>query len=171
MSDFGFEFNAEEVPASERGEFELIPAGTRAMFQITEAEIVPTKSGSGLKYTAAILDGPFENRKVWGFINVQNANVQCENIGQRELADLCLAIGKAKVSATEDLLFEPFEATLGVQKDKSGQYEPKNVIKKYHAKGGAAPSTAPQSRAGTSVPASKAPPAKTEKPWRTTKAA
>lgn len=164
--EFGFTFNAEEVPASERGEFELIPAGTRVLMQITEADIVPTKSGSGLKYTATILTGEYENRKIWGFINVQNVNTQCENIGQRELADLCLAIGRPKVDATEDLLFAPFEGTLGIQKDKSGQYEPKNVIKKYHAKDGEAPSKSAVPKAQVAAaPAAK--PAATKKPWQT----
>jgi hypothetical protein len=159
--EFGFTFDASEVPESERGEFTPIPANTRVMMQITEADIVPTRSGQGLKFTAEIVEGQYEKRKVWGFINVQNASEEAQKIGQRELADLCLAMGRPQVGATEDLLFAPFEATLGVKADKT--YGPKNIIKRYH-KPGEVSRAAPQVQQRQAVPAQ---PATQNKPWKT----
>lgn len=169
MSQLGYTFDANDVPESERGEFTVIPAGTRVTMQVTEADVIPTKSGKGLKFTCQIVAGQYENRKVWGFINIENASAEAEKIGRRELADLCIAMGRPSIDETEDLLFAPFDATLGVKADAT--YGPKNVIKRYH-KPGEQSSNSAQHRAGTSVPQSRpapaAKPATTQdKPWKT----
>lgn len=163
MSQLGYTFNADEVPANERGEFEVIPANTRVTLQVTEADVVPTRSGKGLKFTCQIVAGQYENRKIWGFINIENASAEAEKIGRRELADLCIAMGRPAIDETEDLLFAPFDATLGVKADKT--YGPKNVIKRYHKLGEVAAAPAQQARqpASTAKPA----PAAQDKPWRT----
>lgn len=162
MSQLGYTFDANDIPASERGEFEVIPANTRVQLQITEADVVPTRSGKGLKFTCQIVSGQYENRKIWGFINIENASAEAERIGRRELADLCLAIGRPSIDETEDLLFAPFEATLGVKADAT--YGPKNAIKRYHKPGEEAAKSAPARQA---APAAKPAPAAQDKPWRT----
>lgn len=162
--EFGFTFDATSVPESERSEFTPIPAGTRVTMQVTEADVIPTKSGKGLKFTCQIVAGQYENRKVWGFINIENASQQAEQIGQRELADLCIAMGRPAIDATEDLLFAPFDATLGVKADAT--YGPKNVIKRYHKPGEAAVKSAPVQQARQAAPAAKPAPAQ-DKPWKT----
>jgi hypothetical protein len=167
--ELGFTFNANEVPEDERS-FDLIPAGTRCWFEIIEADVVPTKNNNGkiLKATAEIKAGVYENRKVWIQINVENANEQAQLIGQQELARLCKAVGKPIVSDTNDLMFAPFEGTLGVQKDKTGQYPDRNIIKTYHA-----PGSAPVARQATAAvqKAAPAPAAAKKKPWETQAAA
>lgn len=162
--EFGFTFDATAVPESERSEFTPIPAGTRVTMQVTEAEIIPTKSGKGLKFTCEIVTGQYENRKVWGFINIENASQQAEQIGQRELADLCIAMGRPAIDATEDLLFAPFDATLGVKADAT--YGPKNVIKRYHKPGETAKPVAVQA-ARQAAPAAAKPATTQDKPWKT----
>jgi hypothetical protein len=132
--DFGFTFNVADAPESEQGEFKPITAGTRVLMHVEEAELKPTKTGLGIKLKFRVLAGEWENWPVRGFINVQNASEQAQNIGLRELASLCKAMGRENVASTEELLYQPFEATVGVKEDE--QYGPQNVIKKYHAKGG-----------------------------------
>lgn len=160
--EFGFTFDATAVPESDRPDYVPIPANTRVTLQVIEADILPTRSGKGLKLLFQVVSGQYETRKVRGFINIENASQQAEQIGQRELADLCLAMGRPAIDATEDLLYAPFEATLGVKPDPT--YGPQNVIKRYHKPGETAAKPAQAVR--QPVPAAK--PATTQdKPWKT----
>lgn len=167
--ELGFTFNANEVPEDERT-FDLIPNGTRAWFEIVEADVVQTKTGgTGIKATAEIKAGPFENRKIFLFINIANANPQAQLIGQQELARLCKAMGKDVVTDTADLLFTPFEGTVGIRKDKTGEYSDQNTIKTYHPLGGA--SVKPMAAAKPATQAAPAPAAAKKKPWEQSRAA
>jgi hypothetical protein len=161
--EFGFTFDANEVEPDERqpGDFSPIPANTRVTLQAIEAELVPTKTGQGIKLAFEVIAGQYEKRRVWEFINVQNASAQAEAIGRRQLADLCLAMGRPTVEATEDLLYAPFEATLGVKTDKT--YGPKNMIRKYHAVGEPAKGPILPPRQAAQPPQSSAP---ANKPWQ-----
>lgn len=169
MSNLGFTFNADEVPEDERS-FDLIPNGTRCWFEIIEADVVDTKTGGKMiKCTAEIKAGTYKNRKVWININIVNANAQAQLIGQQELAKLCKAIGKPELNDTADLLFTPFEGTVGIRKDKTGEYSDQNVIKTYHI-----PGAAPAKPAAAAKPAAQTAPAaaaKKTKPWETSRAA
>lgn len=144
--EFGFTFDANEVEPDERqaGDYQPIRSGTRLHMQCIEAELIPTRNdGQGIKLTHQVISGEYENRKVWDFINVSlPSSPKAEAIGRSQLAALCKAMGRPQVSSTEDLLYAPFEATVGVKAgdviqgtNPPERYPAKNTIKTYHAQG------------------------------------
>lgn len=167
--EFGFTFDANEVEPDERqpGDFKPIPVNTRVTLQCIEAELKPTKSGQAIFVTDEVVSGDYEKRRIWSIINVQNASPEAERIARRQLADRCLAMGRPKVEATEDLLYVPFEATLGVKRDET--YGDKNVIKKYHAQG--EQPAAPRQQAPVQRPAPAPAKPTGAKPWQRNNAA
>lgn len=162
-------FDASQVDPTST--FDTFPKGEYTMC-VRESEINPTKAGTGhlLKYTAEVLDGPLAGRKVFGNMNIANPNPDAQAIGQRELSQLCHAVGKLKVADSVELHDLPFIARVGIEVDKAGQYDDKNVIKQFKpmpqagalAGGAQAPAPAPQpvvGQAPAAVVAPTAPPA------------
>jgi hypothetical protein len=140
MASLGGTFDPNEIPQDERS-FEPMPAGDYPC-QIVDSEIVTTKSGGEmLKLTLEVTDGQYANRKVWDNLNIRNANAQAQQIAHRALADLCAACGLGPISDSEELHFRPFIAALKIEQDKSGQYEPRNAVKRYKARGGQPPAS------------------------------
>lgn len=144
--------------------FEVIPAG-KYKVQVVNSEMKPTKDGAGqyLWLELEILDGEYQNRKLWDRINLVNSNAQAVEIAQRTLSALCHATGKLHVSDSEELHFIPVIATVKVRAA-SGQYEASNEIRGYSAAGNVTPMARP---AATTVAAA-APPAATTTaaPWK-----
>lgn len=138
---FGSDFDPNAVPENDRN-FDPIPGGDYLM-QVTESEIVPTKSGEGdiLKLTIEVMEGPFENRKIWDNLNIRNPNAQAQSIAQRALADLCIAVGVTGLRNSDDLHFRPFIGTVKVEPAKDG-YGAQNRMKRYKPRGGVAPQAA-----------------------------
>lgn len=125
-------FNPDAVADEER---ELLPGGMYVA-HVIESDVVAAKTGSGqlLNLTWEIVDGPCAKRRVWDRINIQNANAQAQEIGQRQLKRLCTAVGHAGVlTDSEQLHFKPHRIRVAVETDSSGQYPPKNVVKAYEA--------------------------------------
>ncbi len=149
MAALGFQFNANEVPQEER---ELLPAGNY-MVLIENSELVQTKSGSGtmLKLVLNVLDGPYQNRKIFWNINIVNQNDLAQQIGQRQLAQLCHAIGKVTIQDSGELHLIPFIARIAVRQDKSGQYQDQNEVKE------AKPVSGAQTPAASTLPAAQRP--------------
>lgn len=118
MADLGETFNAQAVPPSERN-FDVIPRNTWVRAHIVESDLVATKEGTGKRITLTweILEGPYKNRKCWQGINYKNNNAQAQSIGQRELADICQAIGIPPISNTSLIEFKPMDVKLGIEKD------------------------------------------------------
>lgn len=131
MANLGQDFDANTVePAAPR---ELLPAD-KYPAQAVKSDIVPTKAGNGKIAVIEwdIIDGQFKGRKLWSRINIINASVQAQEIGQRELSAICHATGQLKVSDTEQLHFKPVLLTVAV-KAAEGNYGPSNEIKGYEA--------------------------------------
>lgn len=166
MANFGFHFDADQVEVSQP-EFTLIPKGTKCWFELIEADIVPTRSGSQLTYTAEIKGPEYVSRKVWGRITLQcTTSQEAEKIGMGQLAALCKAIGISRPSDTNDLLGQPFEGTIGIKKGngtdpKTGEpYADQNIIAYFKA------ADAAPAQPARPVPAAKpAPAAAGRKPW------
>lgn len=167
-------FAPNDVPADDRN-FEPIPVGVYKV-QVIESKIEDTKSGSGqmLVLTLEILDGEYANRRLWDRLNIQNQNPQAQQIAQRALADLCLAIGITQLRDTDELQFKPLDVKVGIRQDKTGQYGPQNTVryavgaKTAPAAGNAAPRQAAPAARGPSAAGG----AKTgAKPWNQPKAA
>jgi hypothetical protein len=122
-------FNPADIPEDDRN-FDPIPAGTYKM-QVIESRLEDTKSGSGqmLVLTLEVIDGQYQNRRVWDRLNIVNDNADAQRIAQRALADLCLQIGVAPLKDSEQLHFKPFMGKVTIQPDKTGQYGPQNRVR------------------------------------------
>lgn len=123
-------FNPDQVQDDAR---ELLPPG-QYVAQIIESDVVATKSGSGqmLKLTFEIVDGPLTKRRIWENLNIQNQNAVTQDIAQKSLKRICVAVGHSGVlTDSETLHFKPMRIRVAVEADKSGQYGDQNRIKGY----------------------------------------
>ncbi|RWO08206.1 DUF669 domain-containing protein [Mesorhizobium sp.] len=144
MAALGKRFNAQEYDTTQREGFDELPAGIM-QFEIEASDVVETgpenaRTGKGLKYTSNVI-APEEvkGRKFFGFINLENANAQAQEIGQKEFASLCRAIGISEVEDSEDLHFHSYTVKLGLGKpskktnaDGTPQYPARMEIKRYY---------------------------------------
>lgn len=132
MASLGNKFNAQEHDTEQR-DFETLPDGDYRL-EVSASEIKPTKANNGtiLRLTYDVIEPEqYKGRKIFANINIENANVQAQEIGQKELASLCRAIGKESIDDSEDLHYEPFTAKVGLEKAQAG-YSPRNQIKKFY---------------------------------------
>lgn len=133
-------FNAAEVDTTSR---DAIPSGTYEAV-VSDSEMRATKSGTGMgiNLTFEILsDGPAKGRKVFAWINYENANPKAQQIGREELASLCKAVGVTNLSDTCQLHNLPLVITVGLDRNDPT----KNVIRSYKAKCAPAVQTAQRS--------------------------
>lgn len=132
-------WNPDEVPEDERDNLDPIPPG-RYELEVVDSDLVQTKSGKGmlLKLQHRVTSGQFENRRIFTQHNFQHENATAQEIGQREIKNLCAAIGHmGPLEDSNDLHGIPFMASVKIEQDKSGQYEPKNAISRFIPRGGA----------------------------------
>ena len=68
-----------------------------------------TKAGTGqmLWLDLEVLEGPLQGRHVYDQLNLINPNPTAEEIAQRTLCAICHAVGKLRVSDSEELHFLP----------------------------------------------------------------
>lgn len=149
-------FNANEVPPEESRE--LIPAGNYLAL-IENSELVTTKAGTGtmLALTFSILEGPYQHRKVFTRLNVQNQNAVAEQIGQRQLSQLCHAVGRLQISDSSELHLLPMVIRVAIDRDKTGQYGDRNDIKEFKPATGQPAIPAPATRPAFQQPAAARP--------------
>jgi hypothetical protein len=110
--------------------FDLLPIGVYPA-QIIEAEIkVPqSNDGQGVKLVWQIIEGDYEKRQVWQNITYQHSNAQAQEIGRRQLKDLCIACGiTTGISGPDPFKFIPCKIRVGIKKDQEGIYDDKNVV-------------------------------------------
>lgn len=127
MANLGSAFDATQVePAGDRS---VLPAG-EYLAAIAKSEVKETKNGSGryINLEFEVMDGPAKGRRFWTMLNLWNANQQTVEIAQRALSSICHAIGKLRVSDTEELHGAPMLVRLGVKTDSYGE---KNDVKGY----------------------------------------
>ncbi len=142
-------FNAAEVDTTSR---DAIPSGTYEAV-VTDSETRATKNGNGMgiNLTFEILsEGPAKGRKVFAWINYENASAKAQQIGREELASLCKAVGVVELDDTVQLHNLPLLITVGLDRNDPT----KNVIKAYKAK-----------TAQTQQPVQKSPQASGAAPW------
>ena len=97
MSFLGETISVNDLPVSEAGNYDPLPAGWYTA-HISGAEIKATKAGDG-SYIAVRYDitGPsHQGRVVFGNLNIRNASAKAEEIGRQQLGDIMRAIGLAK---------------------------------------------------------------------------
>lgn len=164
------ELNFNAATVSPQQSFQALPAGVYTCMAV-ESEVKPTKSGAGqiANFTLQVMEGPFNGRKLFARINIQNQNPDAEKIGQSQLSALCHAVGVLNVADTAQLHNRPFRAKVKVRKDDTGRYEDQNEVSGYESVGDAAPA-----QAGFVAPAATAPAAPAAAapapPWKRTAA-
>ena len=125
-------FNVNDLPQSEQGNFEPLPAGWYSV-KITGAELKTTKSGTG-QYISVRYDvtGPtHQGRVVFGMLNIRNQNPKAEEIGRQQLGELMRAIGLTSVQDTDQLIGGALSIKLAIRQQEG--YEPSNDVKAYKA--------------------------------------
>lgn len=172
MANLGMNFDATAVEPDTGGRSNPIPEG-RYVLQVVESDVVENSKGNGsiLKLTLEVFDGPLTGRKLFENLNIQHANVQAQEIAQKQLSALCHAAGVTAVTDSAELHYQPFEADVGIEpespKPGGGTYAAKNKITKYHF----GEASAPAGKAPATRPAQTAAPAAAAKPWQRSKAA
>ena len=154
MEDFQLSNDFNQVEESDG--FELLPKGDYK-FRATDIQLKSTKDGSGKYFnvTFDVTEGPLEGRKVFQNFNVVNKNPDAVQIGLGEIkawfracyGDQVDQIGQLMASHVAQLEGVEFVATVGIEKDKSGQYGDKNKIVKFKPQGTALDQPATQQSA------------------------
>jgi hypothetical protein len=127
MTDFFEPFDPSQYQGST---YDLLPIGIYSA-QIIEAEITVPQSldGQGVKLVWSITNGEYANRQVWHRITFAHSNPQAQDIGRRQLKDLCEACGiTTSISNPEPFKFIECKIRIGIEKDKDGVYDDKNVV-------------------------------------------
>lgn len=153
MAQLGNTFDASHVDPTPR--FDPIPAGDYPVI-ITASELKHTKDGSGqyLELREEIQGGEFAGRLIFDRLNLFNNNQKAVEIAQRQLSQICHAIGVLQVQNSEQLHNRPLVAMVKVR-PASGQYEASNEIKGYKPAPGvpiAQQPAAPRAQAPASQP-------------------
>lgn len=132
MANLGQRFNAQDHDTEQRDYAEL-PNGIYQM-EIEASDVGPTKAGSGmiLKTTNVVIaPDAYKGRKLFNNYNLENPNPQAQEIGQRQFASLCRAIGADSVEDSEELHFRSFTVKVGLGKAQNG-YPARAEIKAYY---------------------------------------
>lgn len=140
MSDLGMDFDATTV-APNAGFGQPIPNGDYVL-AMTASERKTTDSGWGLSCEFTVQDGEFKGRKVFTFLNLQNASAEAVKIAQGDLSAICHATGVLRTSNAQDFYNIPLLAHVKVtpkrEDKKTGkQYDEGNKITSYKRIGGA----------------------------------
>ena len=157
-------FDAAALPQSNSGIYDPLPPGWYSA-TITQAELRPTKDGSG-EYIRARYDivGPtHQGRVVFGNFNIKNASAKAEEIGRAQLGDVMRAIGLARLTDTDQLIGGNLSIKLDIR-PATEQYAAQNEVRGFRAISASAPA---QSASHQPPPGPKpsAPPAKAAPPW------
>lgn len=162
MASLGQYAGSELVEGSQS--FDPIPAGVYDM-EVVASDVVPTKNGKGtmLKLELVVTSGEYESRRVWANLNIVNESVKAQEIGQRQLSDLCRACGLAAVPGeSEEFHGIPIRVNVGVETDP--QYGAKNVVKRFLSDGDTAPAQPQPARQAAAAPRTNAAPANSSRP-------
>lgn len=138
MADLGGVFNANDVqPAS----FDVLPAGEYEAV-IVNSEMKATKDGLGkyLNLEIQILNGPYQNRKVFDKLNLVNNNAQAVQIARGTLSAICRAVNVMTPKDSSELHSRPLRIKVTVKK--SDEFGEQNEVKAYKPRS-TGPNTAP----------------------------
>jgi hypothetical protein len=112
--DLGFDARNVE-PTKEMG---AIPAGDYQVVLI-KSERKPNSKGTGelLALEFAVLNGDFQNRKLFATLNIRNQNETAQKIALAELSALCRAVEVMAPKDTAELHNRPLIVTVKVEDD------------------------------------------------------
>lgn len=132
MALLNLSFSTDEIKNAQTDNFTPIPAGNY-IAEINRSEVKQTKDGRGsyLSLTFKILDGDFANRLVFQNITIVNANQTAQAIGREQMAQIAGACGIMQLNDSQELHGKPMWIKVAIEVDKTGQYEPRNTIKRF----------------------------------------
>lgn len=134
MAQLGQRFDATAHDTTQ-SDYSELPNGIYEL-EVESSDVVPTKDGKGtiLKTTMVVLrPEDYAKRKIFNNYNLENPSAQAQEIGQKQFASLCRAIGVRDVEDSEDLHFKAFTVKIGLGKpSKDGQYPARAEIKRYY---------------------------------------
>lgn len=134
MAQLGQKFDATQHDTTQ-SDYSELPNGIYKM-EVEASDVVPTKDGKGtiLKTTNVVVEPEdYKGRKLFNNYNLENQSAQAQEIGQKQFAALCRAIGVSEVEDSEDLHFHTFTVKVGLGKpSKDGQYPARAEIKRYY---------------------------------------
>ena len=119
--------------------YELIPAGWYTAV-ITDAELKPTKSGTGeyIKLRYDITGPSSQGRVVFSNLNIKNPNAKAEEIGRQQLGEMMRALGLSAVSDTDQLINGHLTIKVDIR-PASGDYNAQNEVKGWKSNTGSLP--------------------------------
>ena len=123
-------FNAANIePAAVRG---AIPAG-KYKCVITASEEKPTRAmtGSMLKLSMQVIEGPHQGSYVFDQLNVNNPSATAQEIAERQLSAICRAVGVFTPQDSSDLHNKPLIVTVRVETTQ--EYGTQNKVSGYEA--------------------------------------
>lgn len=122
-------FNAMEVEPNI--DIDTIPAGEYEAC-IVSSEMKPTKSGNGsyLNLEIQILSGPYQNRRLYDKLNLDNPNATAVKIAKATLSSICRAVNVPTPQDSSDLHMKPLRIKVKVRK-REDNGEMTNEIKSY----------------------------------------
>jgi hypothetical protein len=138
MAELG-EFNAEEH--GEMQSFEPVPPG-KYEAMVVDSELKPTKAGdlNQLKLSWQITSGDCAGRLVWSRVNLPNRAYPMDSLGEnkrkaieiggKELAAICRAVGKPRITDSAELHNLPIVVDVRIKPAENG-YPASNEIKGY----------------------------------------
>lgn len=129
MANLGETYNTDDADFDD----DLFPQGTYHV-QVIENSIEEARSGNGkkLNLTFEVLDGDFQNRRMFESLNIGNVNEQSREIAQRSLRKLAKAVGvQGEFDDADVLMFKSLLIDVAIRKDKNGQYPDRNTIRKF----------------------------------------
>lgn len=132
MARLGTTFDATAHDTTQTDYSEL-PNGVYKL-EIEVSDVTTKDRNTGLKTTMAVIEPEeYKGRKLFGYYNLEHSSPQAQEIGQKQFAALCRAIGVDAVEDSEELHFRAFTAKVGLGKpSKDGQYPARAEIKRYY---------------------------------------
>lgn len=131
--------------------FDVLPAGEYEAVIVTST-VEQTSKGDGkyLKLELQVLNGEFQNRKVWDRLNLWNPSAKAVEIAKGTLSAICRAVGVLTPQDSSDLHNKPLRIKVTVRK--SDEYGDQNEIKAYRPRL-AGPTSAPMMTQDSPSPA------------------
>jgi hypothetical protein len=127
MADLSW-FNANEVQPTQ---FDVLPAGEYEAV-IVSSEMKATQAGTGryLKLELQVLNGEYQNRKIWDNLNIENPNAHAVTIARGTLSAICRSVGVLTPHDSSELHNKPLRIKVKVSPARDG-FDESNKIAAY----------------------------------------
>ena len=146
-------FRADQIEVTDS--YDPIPAGWYSVV-ITDSEFKTTSAGTGqyLKLRFDVIEGEHQGRVLFTNLNLDNPNPKAVEIAQKDLAQICHAVGVMAPDDSTELHDKPLQAKVTIRPARDG-YDAQNEVKGYR----------PMGAPVTSASAPAAPAGGAKRPW------